>query len=99
MRLIPSSIIENNIQKILTDKNIAFDNDGIKWIAKEGKGSLRDAYTLLDQIISFCGNEITLEKIQSKLGIAGKEQISQLVSFILNEKIMDIHLKIEELFL
>ena len=97
LRLIPSSIIENNIQKILTDKNIAFDNDGIKWIAKEGKGSLRDAYTLLDQIISFCGNEITLEKIQSKLGIAGKEQISQLVSFILNEKIMDIHLKIEEL--
>ena len=97
LRLIPSSIIENNIQKILTDKNISFDNDGIKWIAKEGKGSLRDAYTLLDQIISFCGNEITLEKIQSKLGIAGKEQISQLVSFILNEKIMDIHLKIEEL--
>ena len=39
LRLIPSSIIENNIQKILTDKNIAFDNDGIKWIAKEGKGS------------------------------------------------------------
>ena len=97
LRLIPSSIIENNIQRILTDKNIAFDNDGIKWIAKEGKGSLRDAYTLLDQIISFCGNEITLEKIQSKLGIAGKEQISQLVSFILNENITEIHLKIEEL--
>lgn len=97
LRLIPTSIIENNIKRILTDKNIAFDDDGVKWIAKEGKGSLRDAYTLLDQIISFCGNEITLEKIQSKLGLAGKEQISQLVSSILNEQIMDIHIKLETL--
>ena len=50
LRLIPTSIIENNIKRILTDKNIAFDDDGVKWIAKEGKGSLRDAYTLLDQL-------------------------------------------------
>lgn len=97
LRLIPSNIIENNIKKILTDKSISFDEEGIKWIAKEGKGSLRDAYTLLDQIISFCGNEITLNKIQSKLGLAGKEQISQLITCILNEQIMDIHLKLETL--
>ncbi len=97
LRLIPSSIIEKNIEKILTDKNISFDTNGIKWIAKEGKGSLRDAYTLLDQIISFCGNEITLEKIQSKLGLAGKEQIAQMVSFILNEQLTNIHTKLNEL--
>lgn len=97
LRLIPSSIIEDNIKKILNDKNISFDDEGVKWIAKEGKGSLRDAYTLLDQIISFCGNEITLSKIQSKLGLASKEQISQLISCILNEKIIDIHLKLEAL--
>lgn len=97
LRLIPSSIIEKNIEKILTDKNISFDANGIKWIAKEGKGSLRDAYTLLDQIISFCGDEVTLEKIQSKLGLAGKEQIAQIISFILNEQLMDIHTKLNEL--
>lgn len=97
LRLISHNIIENNIKKILTDKNISFDDESIKWIAKEGKGSLRDAYTLLDQIISFCGNEITLNKIQSKLGLAGKEQISQLITCILNEQIMDIHLKLSTL--
>lgn len=97
LRLIPSNIIEDNIKKILNDKKISFDNEGVRWIAKEGKGSLRDAYTLLDQIISFCGNEITLSKIQSKLGLADKEQISQLIACILKENIMDIHLNLEAL--
>lgn len=97
LRLIPSNIIEDNIKKILNDKKISFDNEGVRWIAKEGKGSLRDAYTLLDQIISFCENEITLSKIQSKLGLADKEQISQLIACILKENIMDIHLNLEAL--
>jgi DNA polymerase-3 subunit gamma/tau len=43
---------------------------------------LRDAYTLLDQIVSFSRDGITLEKIRSKLGLVGIDQISRIVEII-----------------
>jgi len=46
------------------------------WIAKEATGSMRDAYTLLDQIVSFADGSITLERIREKLGVLGIEELN-----------------------
>ncbi|HBI38490.1 MAG: DNA polymerase III, subunit gamma and tau [Spirochaetes bacterium GWF1_31_7] len=90
LRLIPSELIYKNLELVLKDKQISYDPEAIKWIASEGNGSMRDSYTLLDQIISFCSNEITLKKIQNKLGIAGEEKISLLVESIIEKNIGSI---------
>ena len=47
------------------------------WIAKEATGSLRDAYTLLDQVVSFAAGAITLEGIREKLGVLGIEELNE----------------------
>lgn len=91
LRLIPEDIIFKNLKKILSEKNIKHDDDSAKWIAREANGSMRDAYTLLDQIISFCDNEITLSKIFKKFGFAGEEKISNLVKKIISKNISSIY--------
>lgn len=82
-RLIPSDLIFNSLVKVLSIQKVKFEENALTWIANEGNGSMRDAYTLLDQIISFCDNEITLKKIEDKLGIIGEEKISKLVNGII----------------
>lgn len=90
LRLIPSEIIFKNLEKVLKDKNINYEAEAVRWVAGEGNGSMRDAYTLLDQIISFCDNNITLKKIQNKLGIAGEEKIAILIESILEKNVNNI---------
>ncbi len=82
LRLIPVNLIYDSLEKVLNILNVKFEPTALRWVSNEGKGSMRDSYTLLDQVVSFCDGEITLKKIQEKLGIASDEKIFNLVAFI-----------------
>ncbi|MGL1893732.1 MAG: DNA polymerase III subunit gamma/tau [Spirochaetaceae bacterium] len=78
-RLIPTETLKELIIEACDEMRIKYSDDAIYWIAKEGNGSSRDAYTLFDQIVSFSGDEITLEKIREKLGLVGLDNLNDLV--------------------
>lgn len=81
-------ISQENIVKCLKsaaeDLKIEADEDALYWIAREGAGSMRDSYTLFDQVAAFSSDHITLAKIREKLGVASAEQISGILSFCLS---------------
>jgi DNA polymerase-3 subunit gamma/tau len=81
-RLISSTQIVEMLQEVLKELSIQAEEAALFWIAKEATGSLRDAYTLLDQVVSFSRDGITLEKIRAKLGLVGLDQINRIVSII-----------------
>jgi DNA polymerase-3 subunit gamma/tau len=81
-RLISSSQIKDMLQRVVEEISLEAEEPALFWIAKEATGSLRDAYTLLDQIVSFSRDGITLEKIRSKLGLVGIDQINRIVQII-----------------
>ena len=54
------------------------DDEALYWIARESTGSMRDAYTLFDQVAAFSENHITYEKIRDKLGLVGTERLNAL---------------------
>jgi len=57
---------------------IKADDNALFWIARESTGSLRDAFTLFDQVVSFSGGHINENLIREKLGLAGLEKINSL---------------------
>ena len=77
-RLIHPEIIQGLLKGACAESNIKADDDALFWIAKEATGSLRDAYTLFDQVSAFSDNLITLEKIRDKLGLVGLDQMNQI---------------------
>jgi DNA polymerase-3 subunit gamma/tau len=81
-RLISISYLKDKLQQATTEMKIKADSDALLWIAKEATGSLRDAYTLLDQIISFSEDNITLTKIKEKLGLMGLDEFNKLLELI-----------------
>ncbi len=84
--LISQSLIMKCLKSAADDIGIKADEDALFWIAKEATGSMRDAYTLFDQVASFSGDHITLDKIREKLSIAGFSAISGIVSRTLSGK-------------
>ena len=82
-RLIPSETIKNLLCDIVKESSIKAEDDALFWIAKEATGSLRDAYTLFDQVVAFSDNDITLDKIKSKLGLVGLDQVNQISEYFI----------------
>ncbi len=79
-QLIPQETIQGCLKEAADDLNIKADDDALFWISKEATGSMRDAYTLFDQVASFSGDHITLDKIRDRLNIAGFSKIKEMVS-------------------
>lgn len=77
--LIGQDLITKCLKSAAEDLDIEADEDALFWIAKESTGSMRDAYTLFDQVAAFSGKHITLQKIREKLSIAGFGAISEIV--------------------
>jgi DNA polymerase-3 subunit gamma/tau len=78
-RLISLETIKACLAKAADEAGQETEEAALLWIAKESTGSLRDAYTLFDQIASFSEGAITLEKIREKLGIVGLDRMNDLV--------------------
>ncbi|MCL2211237.1 MAG: DNA polymerase III subunit gamma/tau [Treponema sp.] len=77
-RLIPIETIQETLKKICADKGIEAEDDALFWIARESTGSMRDAFTLFDQIASFSAGNIRSDLIREKLGITGLEKLNAL---------------------
>ena len=76
--LIGQDLIIGCLKSAAEDLDIEADEDALFWIARESTGSMRDAYTLFDQVAAFSGKHITLQKIREKLSIAGFAAISDI---------------------
>ncbi len=81
-RLIGPEQIKVRLAEVVQELGIPAEEAALFWMAREATGSLRDAYTLLDQVISFSTDGIRLETIRAKLGLVGIERINRLGIYI-----------------
>lgn len=79
-RLVDIQTLHDALAAAAAELGIQADDEALYWIAREGTGSVRDSYTLFDQVAAFSGDHITLEKIQDKLGLTGIDAINDMVT-------------------
>ena len=78
-RLISAEEIRGKLREAAAELGVQAEDKALTWIAKEATGSMRDAYTLLDQVVSFSGGSVTLEAIREKLGVLGIDELNAFV--------------------
>ncbi len=66
---IPMKEIFQRLKEIVSHEGVELSDKGLLLMARESKGSLRDAQSLLDQTISFAGREIKDEDVKEVLGV------------------------------
>lgn len=98
-QLISLENIKGCLAEAANEMGIKADDDALFWIAKEATGSMRDAYTLFDQVVAFSQDHITLDKIKSKLGLVGIDNITNLIRLALNGKKAELMEALSSLFI
>ncbi len=74
--------IEQQLEHILEQEQIRSDARSLEMIAFAADGSLRDALSLLDQAISFCGGELKADEVAGMLGTIDKDQVLGLLELL-----------------
>jgi len=77
----PADII-SQLKNILKDEKIEFEDDCIIALARLANGSMRDALSLLDQLISAAGQPLTVKALEELLGRPSNEKIYMLLEKI-----------------
>ncbi len=83
-RTISVSDIIGGMSRILEQEKIEADEDALALVAREARGSFRDALSLLDQVISFGSDRITADDAIEILGIAGRDCFGRLMKAVLS---------------
>lgn len=83
-RITAESILQRMIY-ILDQKNVDYDDKALKVIAKAAEGGMRDALSLLDQVISFGDNNVTLDNALLVTESVTQESLFNYLKFVLSK--------------
>ena len=86
LRPIPTDIIAGHLQHIATEEGVKLDDAAAWAIAKGADGGMRDAQSMLDQLVAFCGNEITEPNVLDIFGFTSRETVAALLLGILQKE-------------
>ncbi|MBI5021494.1 MAG: DNA polymerase III subunit gamma/tau [Ignavibacteriales bacterium] len=81
--------IISRLHFIAKEEKILIDHDSLLLIAKRADGSMRDAQSIFDQVISFCGNKISSQQIIEMLNLVDEEYFFRLVDIIRSKEIKE----------
>jgi DNA polymerase III subunit gamma/tau len=90
--------IFKSLETISAREKIAITEGALSMLARAAEGSIRDAQSLLDQVISFCGDSIDEAKIRELLGFVSQEFLDRLGDALVERDTQAILRLVEDLF-
>ncbi|MGZ3577819.1 MAG: hypothetical protein ACXU98_02265, partial [Syntrophales bacterium] len=70
--------IKDSLRRISEKEGVRISQKGLTWVAEAGDGSLRDAQSILDQMISYAGFEIRDQDVEEILGLTDRRFLFKL---------------------
>ncbi|MFA6699425.1 MAG: DNA polymerase III subunit gamma/tau [Thiomicrospira sp.] len=89
--------IQQHLSQILQAEGIDFEPTALALIAKGADGSARDALSLLDQAIAYCGGKLRFEPVQTMLGLVDQGQVLAILQALANDSAADIRQLLQRL--
>ena len=83
LRPIPTEVIAQQLIHISEKENVTLEKSAAWSIAKGADGGMRDAQSMLDQLVAFCGDTIHEENVQDIFGFTSSETIASLANHLL----------------
>ncbi len=98
-RRVPPTILASRLAFVANAEGVQIDSAAIQIVAKAADGSVRDAMSLLDQVIAFCGNEIDASAAQQALGLLDREKVRALLAALLGRDRPRVSALVQEAFI
>lgn len=89
-RLVAIDKVKQCLAEAAAELGIQADDEALFWIARESTGSMRDAYTLFDQVVAFSDGHMTYDKIRDKLGLVGIDRLNSVFEACAQNRTADV---------
>lgn len=90
--------IADRLAELMDEEHIDVEEKALRYVAKAGDGSMRDALSLLDQCIAFhLGEKLTYENVLEVLGAVDTEVFSRLLRSIIGQNVLSAITILDEL--
>jgi len=81
-RRIGVSEIVTQLSRVLEQERVSAPEDALRIIARKADGGMRDALSLLDQVLSLTGGDVDVESIRRILGLVEEERYLELLDIL-----------------
>jgi DNA polymerase III subunit gamma/tau len=85
LRRIPAQTIAKHLEYIARKEGVRLELDAAAAIAVAAEGGLRDAESMLDQLVAFCGNTIDENQVLEVFGLTAEHIVANLTRAILRQ--------------
>jgi DNA polymerase-3 subunit gamma/tau len=72
--------IVQRLREIVVNEGMQADDDALELVARRAGGSMRDAQSLLDQLLAFGGERLTVDQVHQLLGTASDDRVAELAA-------------------
>ena len=82
--------INNRLRSVLEKEGIAYNEEAIKIIISLADGGMRDALSILDQVLAYSGNKLDVQDILDIFALESKEEKIALLNSIISKDVSDV---------
>ena len=90
LRRIGSADIKARLSHVLDAEGVKADNDALSLIARAADGSMRDALSLTDQVLSLGDGSISPKRVRDALGLVAEDEFLDLLTIIAEHRAADV---------
>ncbi len=81
---------KEHLAEIAKEQGVAFEDDALHIIAQKADGAMRDALSIFDRVVSYCGNNLTRAAVTENLNVLDFEYYIKITDLILENKIPEL---------
>ena len=81
---------KEHLAEVAKSQNIEFEDDALHIIAQKADGAMRDALSIFDRVVSFCGNNLTRLAVTENLNVLDYETYINMTDLIVGNKIPEV---------
>ncbi|WKW45612.1 DNA polymerase III subunit gamma/tau [Myroides sp. JBRI-B21084] len=78
------------LKQVASSQNITFEEDALQIIAQKADGAMRDALSIFDRVVSFCGSNLTRQAVAENLNVLDYDYYLKVTNFILTSDIPNL---------
>ncbi|WP_347069603.1 DNA polymerase III subunit gamma/tau [Flavobacterium sp. WV_118_3] len=81
---------KEHLAEVAKSQNIVFEDDALHIIAQKADGAMRDALSIFDRVVSYCGTNLTRQAVTENLNVLDYEYYIKVTDLILENRIPEL---------
>ena len=88
---------KEHLAEVAASQGVQFEDDALHIIAQKADGAMRDALSMFDRVVSFCGTNLTRQAVTENLNVLDYETYINMTDLLLDNKIPEVLLAYNEI--